>query len=140
MSAFFFSTESQSPAAQMMIACFLEIEKNMQVESLEKYTDAISKISIIHFGVEDEFKARFDCRERKYIGWKRKEADIRLFVPFVPFVQATKEEKMMMCQEVIKTSLAEIQARCKRKKVCFDLESLLNDIFPGESFVSGLQV
>ena len=94
MSAIFLSTESQSPAAQMIIDCFIEIQQNMDIVSLDKYTDAISTISIIPFCVDEEFKNTFACKERKYIGWKRKEADIRLFIPFIPFVQASKEEKL----------------------------------------------
>ena len=42
MSAIFLSTESQSPAAQMIIDCFIEIQQNMDIVSLDKYTDAIS--------------------------------------------------------------------------------------------------
>lgn len=49
MSAIFLSTESQSPAAQMIIDCFIEIQQNMDIVSLDKYTDAISTISIIPF-------------------------------------------------------------------------------------------
>ena len=129
MSAIFFSTESQSPAAQMIIDCFQEIQQGMNVTSLVKYTDALSHISIIPFCVDEEFKATFNCKERKYIGWKRKEADIRLFVPFLPFVQASKDERLSMCKEIIRESLVIIHAKCIAKGVRFDLESLLCDVF-----------
>lgn len=129
MSAIFFSTESQSPAAQMIIDCFQEIQQGMKVTSLEKYTDALSHISIIPFCVDEEFKATFNCMERKYIGWKRKEADIRLHIPFIPFVQAPKAERLSMCKEVIRESLEIIHARCNVKGIRFDLESLLCDLF-----------
>lgn len=132
MSAIFLSTESQSPAAQMIIDCFIEIQQNMDIVSLDKYTDTISTISIIPFCVDEEFKNTFACKARKYIGWKRKEADIRLFIPFIPFVQASKEEKLSICKEIIKKSLTEIHARCMVKKVRFDLETLLCDIFPSK--------
>ncbi len=116
----------------MIIDCFIEIQQNMDIVSLDKYTDAISTISIIPFCVDEEFKNTFACKERKYIGWKRKEADIRLFIPFIPFVQASKEEKLSICKEIIKKSLTEIHARCMVKKVRFDLETLLCDIFPSK--------
>lgn len=77
-------------------------------------------------------KTHLLVKERKYIGWKRKEADIRLFIPFIPFVQASKEEKLSICKEIIKKSLTEIHARCMVKKVRFDLETLLCDIFPSK--------
>ncbi len=35
MSAIFLSTESQSPAAQMIIDCFIEIQQNMDIVSLD---------------------------------------------------------------------------------------------------------
>ena len=96
MSAIFLSTESQSPAAQMIIDCFIEIQQNMDIVSLDKYTDAISTISIIPFCVDEEFKNTFACKE------------------------------------IIKKSLTEIHARCMVKKVRFDLETLLCDIFPSK--------
>ena len=140
MSAIFLSTESQSPAAQMIIDCFIEIQQNMDIVSLDKYTDAISTISIIPFCVDEEFKNTFACKERKYIGWKRKEADIRLLIPFIPFVQASKEEKLSICKEIIKKSLTEIHARCMVKKVRFDLETLLCDIFPSKWSLSNAHI
>ena len=54
------------------------------------------------------------------------------FIPFIPFVQASKEEKLSICKEIIKKSLTEIHARCMVKKVRFDLETLLCDIFPSK--------
>ncbi len=130
MSAIFLSTESQSPAAQMIIDCFQEIQQGMNIVSLEKYTDAISHISIIPCCVDEEFKATFNCKERKYVGWKRKEADIRLFIPFLPFVKATKAERLSMCSEIIKDSLAIINTKCIAKNVRFNFASLLRDVFP----------
>ncbi len=38
MRPIFFTTESQSPAASIISDCFLAIKKNMQVDTLQKYT------------------------------------------------------------------------------------------------------
>ena len=46
--------------------------------------------------------------------------------------KASKEEKLSICKEIIKKSLTEIHARCMVKKVRFDLETLLCDIFPSK--------
>ena len=43
MTPFVFSTESESPAAQMIRDNFCLIEKNMRVTSLAKYTDALDR-------------------------------------------------------------------------------------------------
>ena len=131
MSAIFLSTESQSPAAQMIIDCFIEIQQNMDIVSLDKYTDAISTISIIPFCVDEEFKNTFACKERKYIGWKRKEADIRLFIPFIPFVQASKEEKLSICKEIIQkfTPDAWLKKCDSILKHCCAIFFLVNDLY-----------
>lgn len=105
MSGIFFSTESQSPAAQMISDCFHQIKKGMKTESFEKYTDALSEISIIPFCVSEELLNFLQYRERKYIGWKRKEADIRLQIPYLSFVQASSEDRMNMCKDVVMRSL-----------------------------------
>lgn len=41
-----------------------------------------------------------------------------------------KEERLLICKEIIKESLAEIHAKCMKKRVRFDLESLVSNVFP----------
>lgn len=132
MKPIFLSTESQSPAATMIIDCFLFVEQNMQVDTLQKYTDCIDEIAIIPFCVDDEFMQKFQIKERKYIGWKRRDADIRLRMNFDTFVRASKEERMQQCKEVIICSLEVIAKRCEAKKLRFDVANLIQDIFPDE--------
>lgn len=132
MKPIFFTTESQSPAASLISDCFQVIMKNMKVESLQKYTDCLDDIAIIPFCVDDEFMQTFQIKERKYIGWKRRDADIRLRMNFDTFVQATKEERMQQCKEVIIRSLEVIAKRCEAKKLRFDIVNLIQDIFPDE--------
>lgn len=57
MTPFVFSTESESPAAQMIMDNFCLIEKNMRVTSLAKYTDALDTIGIIPECLSEEFYA-----------------------------------------------------------------------------------
>lgn len=57
MTPFVFSTESESPAAQMIRDNFCLIEKNMRVTSLAKYTDALDSIGIIPECLSEEFYA-----------------------------------------------------------------------------------
>jgi len=116
MDPIFFSTESQSPAVSLISDCFLAIKKNMHVEFLKKYTDCLDDIAIIPFCVDDEFMQIYQIKERKYIGWKRREADIRLRMNFNTFVRASKEERMQQCKEVIIRSLEVIAKRCEAKK------------------------
>lgn len=106
MTPFVFSTESESPAAQMIMDSFCLIEKNMRVTSLAKYTDALDSIGIIPECLSEELLRTFGCgKDRKYISWKHRYADIRLHVPFLPFVQAPKEERMARGKQIIRDSL-----------------------------------
>ena len=43
MSAIFLSTESQSPAAQMIIDCFIEIQQNMDISDYLFHLSLLSK-------------------------------------------------------------------------------------------------
>lgn len=132
MRPIFFTTELQVPAATMIMNCFLSIKENMQVDTLQKYTDCLDDIAIIPFRVDDEFMQIHQIKERKYIGWKRRDADIRLRMDFDTFVHATKEERMQQCKEIIIRSLEVIAKKCEAKKLRFDIANLIQDIFPDE--------
>ena len=43
-----------------------------------------------------------------------------------------KEERMERCKQIIRDSLEVVAARCRAKKVRFDLDELLRDLFPEE--------
>ena len=98
MSAIFLSTESQSPAAQMIIDCFIEIQQNMDIVSLDKYTDAISTISIIPFCVDEEFKNTFACKEILAGSEKKQISDYLFHLSLL-----SKHQKKKNCQSVRKS-------------------------------------
>lgn len=98
MEPIFFSTESMAPAAQMIMDCFTEIRAHMKVSSLDKYTDALDEIAIIPFCVDYDDMLTCDYRESKNVGWKRREADIRLWMNFEKFVRLDKPGRMQMCK------------------------------------------
>ena len=132
MTPFTFSTESESK--DKAFATSSKMEKNMRVTSLAKYTDVLDSIGIIPECLSEEFLRTFDCgKDRKYISWKHRYADIRLHIPFLPFVQAPKEERMARCKQIIRDSLEVVAARCRAKKLRFDLDELLRDLFPEEA-------
>lgn len=130
MEPIFFSTESMAPAAQMIMDCFTEIRAHMKVSSLDKYTDALDEIAIIPFCVDYDDMLTCDYRESKNVGWKRREADIRLWMNFEKFVRLDKPGRMQMCKEVIIKSIEVISAKCEKKKLRFDAAQLIADIFP----------
>ncbi len=128
----FFTTESQAPAAYLISNCFEAIKKTMQVESLQKYTDCLDDIAIIPFCIDEEYMEILQMKERKYVSWKNRYADIRLRMNFDMFVRATKEERMQKCKEVILCSLDIIKRKCEAKKLRFDIDALIHDIFPND--------
>lgn len=96
----FLSTESQSPAAQMIIDCFIEIQQNMDIVSLDKYTDAISTISIIPFCVDEEFKNTLLVRKESILGGSEKKqiSDYLFHLSLL-----SKHQKKKNCQSVRKS-------------------------------------
>lgn len=86
MSGLFFSTESWHPAAERISECFMFFQSKMKVNDISKYCDAIDNIGIIPFSGPDKHMS--DWKERKYISWVRREADIRLKIDFDSFIKA----------------------------------------------------
>lgn len=132
MKPIFFSTESQAPASAMIMECFLSIARNMQVKSLSKYTDHLDIITIIPFCLDEEYMEILQMKERKYISWKSRSADIRLQIDFNDFIHASIDERMYKCKEHIIYSLQIIKKRCEAKKIRFDIDDLIHDIFPND--------
>ena len=131
MRALFFSTESWRPAGEMIMRCFYIVDAQMQVTSMSKYCDVIDTIGIIPFSGPEERMA--DWKERKYISWKRREADIRLRIDFDSFVNASFEVQQEIVNKIIIQSLKVIKSICDNKKVRFDIDALLQDVFPDKS-------
>ncbi len=124
-----FFTESQAPAAGRITECFLVIEKQCRVTSMMPYTDALDQIGIVPFCISEKFLRTMPYKERRFISWKNRYADIRLKMDFDAFIHATREEQMRLCRENLLCSLQIIKDRCDQKKQRFDLEALLKDIF-----------
>ncbi len=124
-----FSTEAQAPAADIIMDCLLTIERKHRIISLAPYTDALDSIGVIPWCMTDSFILE-GMKDRTYISWKNRYADIRLRIDFDAIVHANKAERMRLCRENVLRSLAAVQERCRRKKLRFDLDALLADLFP----------
>lgn len=111
-----FSTEAQAPAAAYITDCLLSIERNHRIVSLAPYTDALDSIGVIPWCMTDKFVLE-GMKDRTYISWKNRYADIRLRIDFDALVHANKAERMRLCRENVLRSLAAVQARCRKKKV-----------------------
>ncbi len=130
MSGIFFSTESWHPAAERISECFVFFQERMKDIDLSAYCDALDVIGIIPFSGPDKHMS--DWKERKYISWVRREADIRLRINFDTFVKSSREAQRAMVKEVIIKSLEIVKKKCAAKKLRFDIDQLLCDVFPDE--------
>lgn len=131
MSGLFFSTESWHPAAERISECFMFFQSKMKVNDISKYCDAIDNIGIIPFSGPDKHMS--DWKERKYISWVRREADIRLKIDFDVFTKAPIEMQRAMVRDVIIRSLEVVKSKCDARKLRFDINDLIQDIFPEDS-------
>lgn len=123
MSGLFFSTESWHPAAERISECFMFFQSKMKVNDISKYCDAIDNIGIIPFSGPDKHMS--DWKERKYISWVRREADIRLKIDFDVFTKAPIEMQRAMVRDVIIRSLEVVKSKCDARKLRFDINDLI---------------
>ena len=130
MAGIVFSTESWHPAAERISECFVYFDARMKVIDLSKYCDALDTIGIIPFSGPNKHMS--DWKERKYVSWSRREADIRLRIDFDTFVKSSRETQRDIVKKIIIKSLEIIKHKCDAKKLRFDLDDMLYDMFPDE--------
>lgn len=100
MSAIFLSTESQSPAAQMIIDCFIEIQQNMDIVSLDKYTDAYRQSVLFPSVLMKSSKTHLLVRKESILaGSEKKQISDYLF----HLSLLSKHQKKKNCQSVRKS-------------------------------------
>ena len=119
MNDIFFSIEGEGGTAGVISNIFYKIEQQMKLKPMSCYCDAIDSIAIIPMCVSKEMRALFNTSERKYVGWKRREADIRLYMDYEAFIAASMDGKIDMSKKIIVKSLDAIEARCAKKKIEF---------------------
>ena len=128
MSFILFSTESEIPAAQMIMVIFEDIKKKMVLKEASTYCDSIDEIGIIPCCVTQEYWNYHKCKERKYVSWKRREADIRLYMDWERFVHSSKEARVEKCKEIIIQSIQIVRDKCYARGMRFDYDSLVSDM------------
>ena len=81
-------------------------------------TDKLNNITIVFICTDEDMIAQGFYKERRYISWKKKYADIRLMIPYAPFIKADQETKKRMIWDVIERALEYV--RMKNAFVCID--------------------
>lgn len=108
----FFSAEAKSPAGKYLMDLISPIEVEFNEKFSNKYSvDKLNNITIVFICTDEEMLSQGFFKERHYISWKQKYADIRLMIPYVSFVHANPEIKKKMMWDVILRALDYLRER-----------------------------
>ena len=97
--------------------------KNLEKDNT--YGEEFQEIAIIPTCMDEAFWKATGWKERKQIGRKKKEADIRLRIDYNHFMEETYENKRLLFIDAIVKSIQVVQDRSKED---FAGQKLINDI------------
>lgn len=102
----FFSAEAKSPAGKYLMNLIFPIETAFNENSAYKYSnDNLNSITIVFICTDEDMQSQGFFKERYYISWKKKYADIRLIIPYRPFISADHDIRKSMVWDVIERAL-----------------------------------
>lgn len=121
--------------------------------SLEAYEPAGAKLAGLLFPVEREFTNRhfgerfseqLDClsiipicmptviyKERRYISWKNRFADIRLIIPYHEFLYSNQTERIALCKKNIVDAVEYV----RKKDATFEADRFLKEVWAAFSAI-----
>ena len=134
----FISIEAGNSVAFIINDIRKMIENNVGEIEVCDYTNDLERIGII-INSWDQSDLNFGHgKERKYINYKQKFADIRLNIPYDEFLAADKQKRFEMVKKNIYDSIRAVDERLNKKKGCsFDGERMIGDI---EEKLEGIKV
>jgi len=124
----FISTEAQVPAVAMIHDILKRINNILGYIEVSDYTDSLDSIGIIINCFSSELINNGFGRERMYISLLRRNADIRLLIPFETFLNSNDEFRYYMVLGNIIKSINVIQEKMDKKKVYFNGKDLISYI------------
>ena len=130
MSDLFISCDAQAPVSHLIhdINKLLieRLESNIVVSN---YTKDIDSIGIIILSFTDEWKKWGHGKERRYISYKNRFADIRLNISYDEYLKSDKLTRFNIIKDTIISAIRIIDQRLNKKKGCsFDGQRMVNDI------------
>ncbi len=122
----FFSAEAKAPAGYQLINIIHPIEKKFNEQFASKYVgDTLENVTIVFVCTDEEMLSGGFYPERRYISWKKKYADIRLTIPYLPFLRADEQAKKAMMWEVIARALDYL----RKKKAFQSIDQFEKDLY-----------
>ncbi len=123
--ALFFSVEAQSPASVSIMKILKPIEDALNPIMLSgKYSSKLDEVCIIPICLSNKMLENGFGKERKYISFKQRRADIRLQINYESFLSANDREQINLCLECIVKSIEIIQ----KKDPSFKVELFIGDL------------
>ncbi len=119
MSRVFISLEAHISVAGIVHDSIMKIEHETGVLETTDYTNTLDSIGIIVNCFDKEWIAFGKGKERKYINYKNRYADIRLLIPAEDLLAADKKERFLMVKNNIIESIRIIDERLNKKKGCY---------------------
>ena len=108
----FFSAEARHPAGKYLMNLIYPIEKEFNKRFSSKYSsDMLNNITIVFVCTDEEMLSNGFYKERRYISWKNKYADIRLIIPYWEFVRADNDTRKKLMWDVIERAFDYIRAK-----------------------------
>lgn len=125
----FFSVEAQAESCFIVLDILKQIESKIGYIEVTDYTDNLNNIGIIINCFDEYYLSRGFGKDRKYISYKKRYADIRLNIPFREFMEADRDKRFDMVKSNIYESVRIIDDRLNRKKGCsFNGERIIDYI------------
>lgn len=129
MSRIFISLEAHISISGIIHDAIMKIESVTGIFETTDYTNALDSIGIYVNCFDEEWRAKGYGKDRKYISYKNRYADIRLNIPAEDLLAADKKERFLMVKNNIIDSIKVIDERLNKKKGCsFDGKRLIEYI------------
>lgn len=125
----FLSCDAQVSAVVIIGGIIKEIDKRIGEIEIADYTNALDSIGIIIKCFDDEWMKSGHGKERKYISWKNRYADIRLLIPYDKLIQADRTAQFGIVKDCIFEAVMTIDQKVNAKApLYFDGKEMIEEI------------
>lgn len=112
MGYLFFSTEAEIPAGYFIVKILAPIAKKFNnLYDSKRYSDKIDSICIVAICTSLRLQNEGFYKERKYISYKKRYADIRLRLDYEKFLSSSDDERKAMCFNLVLEAIQIIQKK-----------------------------
>lgn len=85
----------------------------------ERFSEKLDRLAIIPMCMPT-----ITLKERRYISWKNRYADVRLIIPYDDFIYGDQTERILLCKKNIQTAVEYV----KRKDATFEADRFLEAV------------